>query len=108
MTVTNPNRHAGAFPREQYKGITMQEHAAIELKVPMSGNPWLDDMIRESRRLDFLQDVRFCMIAEAVSNPLEIHEGDDVVKKINTYWENIEQTAQMIAEIMVPPQEEGQ
>lgn len=31
---------------------SLRIHAAIQLRVPDSGIPWLDRMIRESRRLD--------------------------------------------------------
>ncbi len=37
------------------EGLTKQEHAAIALRVPMSGDPELDAMIREARRLDAAQ-----------------------------------------------------
>lgn len=33
-------------------GLTLRQHAAIELRVPNSGLAWLDTMIVESRRLD--------------------------------------------------------
>jgi hypothetical protein len=33
-------------------GMTLHQYAAIHLKVPMSGDPEIDRMIRESRRLD--------------------------------------------------------
>jgi len=33
-------------------GLNIRQHAAIALRVPTSGTPWLDDMIREARRLD--------------------------------------------------------
>lgn len=33
-------------------GLTAQEHAAILLRVPNSGTPWLDRMIVEARRMD--------------------------------------------------------
>ena len=33
-------------------GMSLRQYAAIKLKVPDSGEEWLDDMIRESRRLD--------------------------------------------------------
>lgn len=36
-------------------GLTAREHAAIHLRVPMSGNPWLDAMITEARRWDAAQ-----------------------------------------------------
>jgi hypothetical protein len=31
-------------------GMTLRQYAAIALRVPSSGLPWLDDMIRESQR----------------------------------------------------------
>lgn len=31
-------------------GMTLRAYAAIKLKVPDSGLPWLDDMIRKARR----------------------------------------------------------
>jgi hypothetical protein len=33
-------------------GLTVREHAAILLRVPQSGLPWLDAMIRRSNRLE--------------------------------------------------------
>lgn len=36
-------------------GLTAREHAAIHLRVPDSGNPWLDAMITEARRWDAAQ-----------------------------------------------------
>lgn len=33
-------------------GMTLREYAAIKLKVPDSGTPWLDEMIEKSRRDD--------------------------------------------------------
>jgi cobalamin biosynthesis Co2+ chelatase CbiK len=36
-------------------GMTLKQYAAIKLKVPRSGDPELDAMIRESRRADFAQ-----------------------------------------------------
>jgi hypothetical protein len=34
-------------------GMTLKEYAAIRLKVPRSGDPEIDAMIRESRRAEF-------------------------------------------------------
>ena len=34
----------------QAHGMNLRQYAAIELRVPNSGLPWLDDMIRESQR----------------------------------------------------------
>lgn len=39
------------------QGLTKQEMAAIHLRVPMSGLPWLDEMIRQSRRLDMVEAI---------------------------------------------------
>lgn len=36
-------------------GLTAQEHAAIQLRVPMSGTEWLDEMIRKRNRMDYAQ-----------------------------------------------------
>lgn len=36
-----------------HKGMTMRAYAAINLRVPDSGLPWLDDMIRQRQRDDF-------------------------------------------------------
>ena len=33
-------------------GLSIREHAAISMRVPMSGDPELDAMIREARRWD--------------------------------------------------------
>ena len=41
------------FPDDKNSGLTLRQYAAIRLKVPDSGEEWLDDMIRESRRLDY-------------------------------------------------------
>lgn len=38
-------------------GMTLRQYAAIKLKVPNSGEAWLDAMIVESRRLDSFQQV---------------------------------------------------
>lgn len=38
-------------------GMTLRQYAAIKLKVPDSGEAWLDAMIVESRKLDALQQV---------------------------------------------------
>jgi hypothetical protein len=49
-----------AFPHQDWdpaiqaqrreNGITLRQYAAIHLKVPQSGLPWLDKMINEARR----------------------------------------------------------
>lgn len=47
---TNENDPAFPGPYKVVYGLTAREHAAIHLRVPMSGNPWLDAMITEARR----------------------------------------------------------
>jgi hypothetical protein len=42
-----------AFPSDYQRGMTLREYAAIKLRVPDSGTDWLDDMIREARRMDY-------------------------------------------------------
>jgi hypothetical protein len=48
MEQAFPNPH-----RTDMTGMTMQQYAAIKLKVPDSGTDWLDEMIRQSLRDDF-------------------------------------------------------
>lgn len=45
-----PTVPGSPFERGASLGFTAREHAAIALRVPASGTPWLDDMIRESLR----------------------------------------------------------
>jgi hypothetical protein len=44
-------------------GMTLPQYAAIKLKVPRSGDPDIDAMIRESRRMDFAQASMMASIA---------------------------------------------
>jgi hypothetical protein len=37
------------------EGMTLRQYAAIKLRVPRSGDPEIDAMIRESRRADFAE-----------------------------------------------------
>jgi hypothetical protein len=48
---------AFAFPSENNHGMTFKQYAAIQLKVPRSGDPEIDGMIRESRRAEFVGQV---------------------------------------------------
>jgi hypothetical protein len=51
-TDLKPDENPGVFP-----GLTKYEYAAIHLKVPRSGDPDIDAMIRESRRDEFAKAV---------------------------------------------------
>jgi hypothetical protein len=44
-------------------GMTKYEYAAIHLKVPMSGDPELDAMIRQSRKAEFAGQIMAGMLA---------------------------------------------
>ena len=58
MSTENPmNPDEPAFPfnsddERAAQGLTAQEYAAIQLRVPESGTEWLDAMIRKARRMD--------------------------------------------------------
>lgn len=43
----------GAMGEVTYEGMTLRQYAAIKLRVPESGDDWLDDMIRKSLRDEF-------------------------------------------------------
>lgn len=55
--MTNKQTGGPAFPAQFYDeratGMDLRQYAAIKLRVPQSGDDWLDDMIREARRMDF-------------------------------------------------------
>lgn len=44
-------------------GLTIRQHAAITLRVPMSGDPELDAMIREARRMDAAEKIAAAMVS---------------------------------------------
>ena len=46
-----------------HSGMTLRQYAAIKLKVPDSGDDWLDDMIRKSLRDDFAAKAMQAQIA---------------------------------------------
>lgn len=62
--MTNPNDPYSAFTGLDQRngqviesvyarGLSAREHASIQLRVPNSGTPWLDEMIRASLRQEF-------------------------------------------------------
>jgi hypothetical protein len=57
-------------------GMTLPQYAAIHLKVPMSGDPELDKMIRESRRLDLAGQALtgFCSGPDELPHPKRASE----------------------------------
>jgi len=59
MTNKDYNAFAAQLPidsayknQRKYDGLSAAEYAAIHLKVPKSGTPWLDEMIEEANRRD--------------------------------------------------------
>lgn len=54
---------------EFYYGFTRQEYAAIHLKQPNSGTPWLDDMIRAAMRDELAGQAMRALVAS--SGPVE-------------------------------------
>ena len=75
--MTNPNDPAhplqgmGEQPNGTFEhsctGFTAREHAAIQLRVPNSGTDWLDAMICQSRRQEFVK--------ASVECAMQIREG---------------------------------
>lgn len=51
--ANNPAFPPNHDPNTHEFGLTKRQYAAIKLKVPDSGEEWLDDMIRQSLRDDF-------------------------------------------------------
>lgn len=52
---------------ESWSGMTLRQYAAIKLKVPNSGTDWLDEMIRESLRVELAARVMQGLISDANS-----------------------------------------
>jgi hypothetical protein len=70
--MSNTNTGESAFPLATdgghfSHGMTLRQYAAIKLKVPDSGDDWLDDMIRKSLRDDFAAKAMQGMLASAVN-----------------------------------------
>ena len=60
--MTKPGTERSAYPMQIDEitvdaGLSARERASIDLKVPDSGTDWLDEMILESRRLDYMGQV---------------------------------------------------
>ena len=60
-------------PLRKFAALTAREYAAIQLRVPDSGTPWLDEMIRASLRRDFSKPALSahirCMTSADVGGP---------------------------------------
>jgi hypothetical protein len=67
-----------AFP-DYYggSGMTLSQYAAIHLRIPVSGDPGLDAMIRESRRMDMMKEA-VGFIALGVARDVSLENLADV------------------------------
>jgi len=63
--------HARTDQEYATAGLTKREYAAIHLKVPMSGNPELDAMIREAVRRDLAVRATAGWMANPTATPVE-------------------------------------
>jgi hypothetical protein len=66
-----PN-HFCLFPSD---GITVAQYAAIHLKVPRSGDPDIDAMIRESRRAEFAEAAMRIVATKCMTWPDSLIQG---------------------------------
>jgi hypothetical protein len=56
-------------------GMTLRQYAAIKLRVPRSGDPGIDAMIRESRRAEFAEAAMQGMLAGQHGVPMPQKDG---------------------------------
>jgi len=54
---TSRGKANAAYPSDQCYGLTKQQLAAVELKVPDSGLAWLDEMILKAKRDDLAKQM---------------------------------------------------
>lgn len=70
----NTESQVPAFPIPGTEhGLTAREYAAIALRVPDSGTPWLDEMISKARYLDNCNQA----MAAVIANPHMVDTSDD-------------------------------
>lgn len=63
---------------DQHFGLTAREHAAIALRVPDSGNDWLDAMIRTAQRNDLAKAAMQGLMGRAWTDPVTGKAPDNV------------------------------
>lgn len=56
-------------------GMTLRQYAAIKLRVPNSGTPWLDEMICENRRMDLAGQALAGLVIDGVT-PVDVVVGE--------------------------------
>jgi len=68
-TDNTTDKLAGAFPIEgEQFGLTAIEYACIELRIPESGNEWLDKLIAKAERRDLAAKAMQGAIASSVND----------------------------------------
>ncbi len=89
------NERLGWVP-EAVHGLEAAEYAAIHLRVPKSGNPWLDEMIAEANRRDLAANI----LQGLVSNPMhrKIYKGDSYLMNAEIYTEQSVEFADKLIE----------
>lgn len=60
-----------------WTGLSAREHAAIQLRLPDSGTPWLDEMIAKARVLDIATTILAAKEATRVVNLDDCSEAHD-------------------------------
>ena len=63
-------------------GMSLRQYAAIKLCVPQSGTPWLDDMIRESRRNSVAEHALIGVIQSSGWEPIGCEDGMTPVSEV--------------------------
>ena len=73
-------------------GLTQRAYAAIALKVPDSGEAWLDDMIRASRQMDLREQVmaRKADDIRPLAAPDVPEEVSPLIKSFNELLQRVE------------------
>lgn len=59
------NSYGGRSP-QKYSGLTIQQYASIHLRIPNSGDPALDEMIRQSLRDEFAAKAMQGLLAQSL------------------------------------------
>lgn len=73
----------GAVQFDSSPGMTLRQYTAIHLRVPDSGEEWLDSMIRKARRNDFAGRA----LAGMMSNPIQPKINGEHVGDPDSYAE---------------------
>lgn len=94
---SKPSAYGGHEP-QAYSGLTIQQYAAIHLRVPNSGDAALDEMIRQSLRNELAADAMKGFLAGHIS-----HFGHE------SHWnyESMASEAHQVADAMLKAREKG-